>query len=127
MKVLDPGHGYALTEYDGERFEEIQNVFFMKREGSGYPGNVGHHSGTNLQEVCRMVIDRVKHLDRQIKCRQNSNIIDRERANLYDLEFRAAERHGIRDLFQQIIADATVDIENIPTCRRCGHIACHGH
>ena len=66
----------------------------MKREGKGYPGNVGHYAGTNCQEVLRVLIDRVKYLEGQIPCRENSLIISSLRTALWHFESRAADRHN---------------------------------
>ena len=62
MKVIDPGHKYELAHLDGNGHEVLT---FVKREGDGYPGNIDHHAGTNLQEVFRAALDRVKYLDNQ--------------------------------------------------------------
>lgn len=65
MKVIDPGHVYELAHLDGQH---VERLVFVKREGDGYPGNFGHHEGTNLQEVLRALIDRVEYLNRH-ECR----------------------------------------------------------
>jgi hypothetical protein len=44
MRIIDPGHDYILSVYDGEG---EQRLTFMKREGPGFPGNIGHYPGTN--------------------------------------------------------------------------------
>ncbi len=116
MKVIDPGHSYEPQEYDGETTENV--IVFMKREGQGYPGNIGHHAGTNCQEIIRILIDRVKYLDRQIPHEQNEQILRGLRRALFGFELRAAERHG-RTLIYPL-----APIENIPTCKKCGHIQC---
>jgi hypothetical protein len=121
VKVLDPGHRYELAIFDGD--ESFARVLqFVKREGEGYPGNVGHHEGTNIQEVLRALIDRLLYLDNQVPDHRNRDIVRRLRDSIWDLEKRAAERHG-RDLqFRDI--EHEPDIENEPVCRKCGHIGC---
>lgn len=121
MRVLDPGHDYEVPNYDGEG---NQRITFMKREGTNYPFNVGHYKGTNLQEVIRVLIDRVKYLDTQIDCIENKRLIFNLRKSILDLEVRAASRHGW-DLDPDKFFQS--DIENIPTCKTCGHITCKGH
>ena len=91
MRVIDPGHEYMLECLDGNDYVHLK---FVKREGDGYPGNVGSHSGTNIQEVLRALIDRVKYLDNQIPCENNKWILSHLRKSLQELEDRAALRHG---------------------------------
>lgn len=117
MRVIDPGHKYALTRLDGHG-EEL--LTFVKREGQGYPGNVGHHPGTNIQEVVRTLIDRLKYVDKQIPHWRNSAAISHLRECLVHLEFRAAERHGR----ESTLWESGLSIEDEPTCSRCGHIRC---
>lgn len=119
MQVIDPGHAYALDELDGP---EKSILTFVKREGEGYPGNRGHHAGTNIQEVLRALIDRVKYLDQQIPSHHNALILLHLREALFSLEMRAAGRHKRSKSFR-----VDVDrIETYPTCLTCGHIGCPG-
>jgi hypothetical protein len=54
--VIDPGHEYELASLDGEKAVRLT---FVKRIGARYPGNKGpSYSGTNCQEVLRVLIDR---------------------------------------------------------------------
>jgi hypothetical protein len=117
MRVIDPGHQYALQHLDGDG-EEL--LTFVKREGLRYPGNIGHHAGTNIQETLRALIDRVGYLDSQIPHVANGVVIAHFRAALIALEWRAAERHG---------RPSTSPVpypELLPTCSDCGHIECRG-
>jgi hypothetical protein len=118
MEVIDPGHKFRLEGYDGG---EAQVLVFMKREGTGYPFNVGHHSGTNCQEVIRALIERVKYLQRQVPCDQNSQIIQLLRESLILFEDRASQRRGKTS--PQLSCE---DFELLPTCPTCGHIGCSG-
>lgn len=119
MLVLDPGHVYELRVFDAAS-EQTAPLAFMKREGLGYPFNVGHHAGTNCQEVLRALIDRVKYLQHQIPCPENLIILAGLRSALVAFEIRAARRHGRELTFEG-------DIEDAPTCRQCGHIGCEAH
>lgn len=118
MRVIDPGHKYALRQLDGDG-EEI--VTYVKREGDKYPGNVGHHPGTNLQEQIRAQIDRVKFLDEQDPCAENKVILVYFRNIIRRLEIRAAKRHGREPNYEW-----DDNIELLPTCPKCGHIGCEG-
>jgi hypothetical protein len=87
MKILDHGHSYELANLD-DPDHEVPPVllYFVKREGDGYPGNVGHHAGTNMQEVMRALIDRLLYLDKQVHDHRNWDIIRRLRDSIWDLE-----------------------------------------
>lgn len=119
MKTIDAGHKYQADCYDGGSPVEIT---FMKREGAGYPGNVGHYPGTNCQEVIRVLIDRITYLDNQIHHENNIESIRNLKEVLWLFEKRAAERHGIKQ-FEFTPEEVSV----APTCTVCGHIVCHGH
>jgi hypothetical protein len=90
MDILDPGHDYEINNYDGSG---KQRITFLKREGEGYPGNIGHYPGTNCQEVLRVLIDRIEYLDNQIPCNENKLILDNLKSAYWQFEKRAAERH----------------------------------
>ena len=121
MTVIDPGHDYYLDLLDGGIGRLAQTrLTFVKREGPGYPGNVGSHPGVNLQEVLRALIDRVKYLDRQIACSENRAVLLNLRAALHFLEVRAARRHN------RPIPRFPEANELSPFCHKCGHVGCEG-
>lgn len=117
MKVIEPGHIYTLNRLDGEG---VESLVFVKREGEKYPGNVGHHTGTNMQEVLRALIDRVQYVNKQIPHWRNMQVIGALRDALRQLETRAAERHGRRLQYKG------PNWEKQETCSQCGHIECKG-
>lgn len=98
MKAFTPGHTYSLQSYaakEGEPQSEVSldRIQFMKRVGPGYPGNRGAPvDGTNCQEVLRVLIDRIKHLNGQINDLDNTMNLQNLRAILYRFERRAASR-----------------------------------
>jgi hypothetical protein len=117
MIVVDPGHAYGLAELDSGR-DSMQLLKFVKREGEGYPGNVGHYPGTQIQEVLRACIDRIKYVDNQIPHLANKAVLQNLRITLHCLEIRAAERHG------KILRLSTYDdIELLPVGEN-GHLLC---
>ena len=118
MRILDPGHSYALASLDSG---EPVPLVFVKREGDGYPGNVGHHPGTTMQECLRALIDRAKYVNGQIPCPETLAAIDLMRATILLFELRAARRHGRTP---SLNAERTIEAE--PTCSTCGHIGCGG-
>lgn len=92
---------------------------FVKREGDGYPGNVGHYPGTTTQEVLRALIDRTEYVNNQIPCEENLEVLRHLRSAILQLEDRAAFRHG------RVLPDIELeDIERLSTCSICGHIGC---
>jgi hypothetical protein len=142
MNVVDPGHVYDLDWLDGQaltmtiepehtdRLVELElspsfvqnRLIFVKRDGPGYPGNVGHHPGTNMQEVLRALIDRVRYLDQQVLHPNNTLILAHLQLAIFYLEERAAERHHREPTFDV----DTPEIEKLPVCAKCRHIGCNG-
>lgn len=120
MKVLDPGHLFQLDSLDGDFYQELR---FVKREGDKFPGNVGHYSGTTMQEVIRALISRMRYLENQIPHEKNLEVLDYLEWALVRLEERAAERHG-REF---TLADKQRVISGEGKCLICGHIGCKGH
>ena len=122
MKELDPGHKYEVDNYYSF-IGDTQTITFMKREGENYPFNVGHYSGTNSQELLRILISRCKYLMKQKGHKNNFAILDKFREILWLFEDRAAEVHG----FNSFPFKSNSNIEEEPVCKRCGHIMCKGH
>jgi hypothetical protein len=124
VRILDPGHIYALDVLDiaADERQSTEMLVFVKREGPRYPGNLSHYPGTNCQEVIRALIDRVKYLDSQAPDPRNQPVIAHLREALWLFESRAAQRYG-RQL--PPIEEFTC-IEDEPTCPGCAHIRCGG-
>jgi hypothetical protein len=119
MRIVDPGHTYALQILDNDGPATALRLVFVKREGPKFPGNDGHYSGTNLQEVLRACRDRLLYLNHQEHDYRNEIIIDHLMNAVYLLEERAAERHGRIPLGR--VAAIYGD-----TCEKCGHVGCGG-
>ncbi len=117
MKVIDPGHEYDLDSIDG--YQENRLVF-VKREGDKYPGNVGHHAGTTIQEVLRALIERCVYVNGQTWCEETDFVVKSLVKCLVALEVRAARRHGREVDFNDV--DCVLGWEK---CRLCGHIKCY--
>ena len=125
MKVVDSGHYYLLDQLDNPIHPYLQPLVFVKRVGDGYPGNEPPaHPGTNMQEVLRALIERVKYLDNQIPCQNNIQALRSLRNALWMFETRAADRHG--RLVEFLVEFKESLIETYPTCHKCGHIGCNG-
>jgi hypothetical protein len=112
MRVLDAGHEYELAHLDGSG---TSRIVFVKREGEGYPGNVGHHEGTTSQEMFRILIDRARYVNNQIPCYQTWLSIWLAAACVWLYEHRAAKRHGRKS---PGLHDAVFGVP----CGRCGHV-----
>lgn len=125
MRVIDPGHKYVLRVLDDDvldfKFPHGVTLTFVKREGLGYPGNVGSYGGTTTQEVLRALIERTKYVDNQIPDQRNTQVLYHLRSAILELEMRAAQRHG--RLLDLSIFD---QIEDQPVCDKCNHIGCDG-
>lgn len=118
MRILDPGHSYVLDSLDGD----VPGwLVFVKRQGNGYPGNVGSHAGTTMQECLRALIDRAKYVNNQIPCPETAAAVDLMRTTILLFELRAASRHG-----RSLSLTPGRLIEDEPTCAQCGHIGCGG-
>ena len=124
MKVLDPGHRYLLNCLDEVDGEWKESLVFVKRDDppEKYPGNVGHHPGTTIQEVLRALIERCRYVEAQLPNHETRLVVEFLQRCIHLLESRAAHRSG-RQLPQ--IDEST--IETIPTCPACGHIYCEEH
>ncbi len=121
MEVVDPGHEYLLDSLDGE---QMNHLIFVKREGEKFPGNVGHHPGTTMQEVLRALIDRAQYVNNQVKCHETTMAIDNMEFALLWLEQRAAKRHGRSESFLDIERKDIISGKN--KCSKCGHVGCSG-
>lgn len=119
MKILDAGHKYVVDGLDGG---SPQIIIFVKRDGDNFPFNFGHYSGTNCQEVLRVLIDRTEYLLKQKPCAETEAALGCLKTALLLYELRAARRHEhFLDLY-------SVDelMYGLP-CKECGHIKCEVH
>jgi hypothetical protein len=130
MKVINPGHEYEMTSYsiyEDERGIFNEHIIFVKKIGDKLPGDMKRpQEGTNCQEVLRVLINRVKYMDKQEPCIENKYILNDLRDALGKFELRAAECRG--DIKLLLLTLNTLDcIEDIPSCEICGHIGCSRH
>ena len=97
MKVLDGGHTYILQNNKSDKCD-VTLKFFKDRviNGDGY-------EGTTNQEVLRVLIDRVKFLDKQVPHKNNQEI-------LYHLR-KAIILHEQRHLDR--LLEKGVEVENL--------------
>lgn len=87
MRVIYPGHRYELAYLDGMSGQDSIIQFVQRKP---------HHDprpGTTNQEVCRVLIDRIKVLDSEIAWAPNQIILRNLREVIFLHEARAYERH----------------------------------
>jgi hypothetical protein len=95
MKVIDPGHSYLLSNIPPDTKTTYppvlkgQIIEFVKR----FRGD-DNHEGTLNQELLRVLIDRVKFLDKEVPWEGNKEI-------LYHLRM-ALVLHESRALFRKV-------------------------
>lgn len=128
MRIIDPGHSYELFTLDDANTKPFINrpLVFVKREGPGYPGNVGSHPGTNSQDVARCLIDRTRYVDFQKPHPLNTDGIRHLREFIWCMEQRAAEIHDRVLSYSSTFYGAPGGIESRVFCPKCGHIGCTG-
>jgi len=120
MQVLDSGHDYLLTSFDGG--QPIRLTFVKRNDPpEKYPGNDSTYPGTLMQEVLRALIDRGEYVNNQFPCKQTEEAAGHFAQALWLLEQRHAERHGLSDAMNEIDLES---VATIPFCTRCGHIIC---
>lgn len=119
MKVIDPGHIYKLQSFDGK---QDNRLVFVKRcnPPEKYPGNFNAHPGTQVQEVCRALIERLRYVNNQLACNETEISIRLLRQVITLLEMRNARKKGYELPIVSLI-------EREPTCPKCGHIYCREH
>lgn len=118
MRVLDPGHTFALRHLDDQPGAETI-LPYVKREGNKYPGNVGTQPGTTIQETLRADISRLRYLDRQKPCADNKKVIYHLERSIFYLERRAARQHGRKP---PTVLEACYGLQ----CSKCLHVGCPG-
>jgi hypothetical protein len=144
---LDPGHEYAIREIglkdgqtDERKYTGKQLLVFVKREGDGYPGNIGHHPGVTTQELLRVVAMRMEYVDKQEHAFENDEVVYHLTMAMFYLELRAAKRHGLATEFLRSLnlnektpvnyalpEDDCQDVSKImdlEPCTTCGHVVC---
>lgn len=125
MKILDPGHVFQLDQLDSTPGGAPSILSFVKRVGDHYPGNhAPARPGPTTQEVLRALIARTKYVDAQIPSRHNERAVGLMREALHELELRAASERGEIDAYKETVFASILDIELMPTCSTCGHVAC---
>ena len=91
MKVLTPGHRYALAAFEGGQEQQIQ--FIEKVFAPGQTNLTTLNDGTTNEEVLIMLIDRLTFLNTErMPGRENSIAITKLEEALLWLNKRTADR-----------------------------------
>lgn len=90
MKILTPGHKYALDNFE-KPDSDGQIIQFIEKQPMG-PDLVTVNDGTTNEEVLAVLIDRLKFLGEKLPCRENSIAITKCEEALLWLNKRTAER-----------------------------------
>lgn len=117
MRIIEPGHVYALENVDGEGDSE-QHIQFVRRRDDR--GELLHEDsrqpGILTQELLRVAIDRTLYLYAEAPCDEDTEIIEHLRAAFTLFESRAARR-----TIEKLVKPEEADV-----CAICQHILC-GH
>lgn len=92
MKVIDEGHVYQVDGF--EKVENTQTIQFIKKEpiseGSSELRTV--HDGTTNEELLKVLIHRMKHLQSKFPCRENAIVTTKLEESLMWLNKRTSDR-----------------------------------
>lgn len=114
MKVIEPGHIYALQNVDGDGEQIVRFVRRRDDEAMLLPEQM-RTQGVLFQEVVRVLIDRINYLNAEAPCVENVEIMESLRRVIQLGEIRAARR---------TIEKAPM-IERTDVCEICQHVLCH--
>jgi hypothetical protein len=89
MMVIVAGHEYELLNADATRI--IGALFFVNKKLQG-DKLVLVKDGTTTEEVLRVLIDRLEHLDSKVPCKENKTALAALKKALTALEARTADR-----------------------------------
>lgn len=120
MRVIDPGHVYAVRHLDDPEPKAASEIVFVKRKGKKYPGNKNAFPGTTLQEVLRAGADRMRYVDNQTPSLYTQDALCHVRLAILALEVRAAKRH------ERPFPSSVDEAEFGDVCSKCGHVGCTG-
>lgn len=115
MRIIEPGHVYAMANVDGDG---EQAVWFVRRRDERAELLPVFTPGVLSQELLRVLIDRVRYLNDEDPCDEDVRIIANLRDCLRLFEARASRR-TIEKMPMPEMAEA---------CPICHHLLCaHRH
>jgi len=93
MKIITPGHRYELSNFENPI--DNQTLQFIEKRPSPHTSDAPMetvHEGTTSEEVLRVLIDRMNHLQDKFPCRENAVVITHLETALLWLDKRTADR-----------------------------------
>ena len=90
MKIIVAGHEYELMNAEGSRI--IGTLFFVHKKVGANGKLELVKDGTTTEEVLRVLIDRLEHLQSKVPCKENRVAIMALTKALEALEKRTADR-----------------------------------
>ncbi|AHF89517.1 ABC transporter ATPase [Opitutaceae bacterium TAV5] len=93
MKILTEGHRYELANFE-KKDAPGQVIQFIEKvpESPGSATLVTVNDGTTNEELARVLINRIQHLNGKFPCRENAIAITHFETGLMWLEKRTADR-----------------------------------
>lgn len=93
MKVITPGHLYALNDFSGHSIQNTLQFIQKEQDPNGPTGQLKTvMNGTTNEEVLRVLIDRLQFLNGKFPCRENSVALTHIETALLWLDHRTANR-----------------------------------
>jgi len=91
MKVITIGHKYELASFEGGTPQTLQFIEKVPTtEGSKELHTI--NDGTTNEEVLKVLIDRLQHLNGKFPCRENALVITKLEESLMWLNKRTSDR-----------------------------------
>lgn len=90
MKVIIAGHEYEVSSQDGKKV--MGTIFFIQKKPNAKGVLELVKNGTTTEEVLKVLIDRVEHLDTKVPSKENKAAIKSLKNALTNLENRTADR-----------------------------------
>lgn len=85
MQVIAPGHEYHLVNQSGNKIAGTLQ-FIHKKDGKLLK------DGTTSEEVLKVLIDRIEHLDTVVKSKHNKTTVEHLKKALAAMEARSVDR-----------------------------------
>ncbi len=95
MHVITPGHRYVASNFEDPEVGG-QTIQFIEKvpDASGTGSMVTVNDGTTNEEVLKVLIDRIYHLNEKFPCRENSIVLTKLEESLMWLEKRTKDRQA---------------------------------
>jgi hypothetical protein len=75
MKIIVPGHRYEVPNMDDNSVNQVIQFIEKKPKDPDDSTLVTTIDGTSTEQVLRVLINRIEHLQKMIPCRENALVI----------------------------------------------------